>query len=314
MKDLNKNLLKQLNPSPLQMITHPLLAKHKITLAVKRDDLLDPDISGNKWRKLKYNLLYAQKNNIHKLLSFGGAFSNHIHALAAASHRFNFDATGIIRGEAHYIKNPTLSKVQQWGMKLQFVDRKTYRLKEQTDYLQTLKVKFPNTYIIPEGGTNQLAIPGVEEVVEELITQSQPIDYLFTATGSAGTLAGLISGAIKYGAVMQIHGIAVLKNAHYLKQVVNDLVPQAETANWQLHETFHEGGYAKVSPELDRFCHQFSEQTNIPIEPIYTGKMFYAVWQLIQKGFFPAGSHIVLLHTGGLQGLAGLNERNEFIN
>lgn len=302
-----------MGPSPLQVLTHPLLTAKSITLSVKRDDLLHPDISGNKWRKLKHNLLYAEANNKDHLLSFGGAFSNHIHALAAACNHFQFKATGIIRGENHYASNPTLSQAQQWGMQLQFVDRKTYRLKEQTEYLHTLQTQYPNAYIIPEGGSNNLAIPGVEEVVTELMQQStQPIDHLFTATGSAGTMSGLISGILKHSHATQVHGIAVLKNAHYLEQSVVNFVPQAEQLNWYLHTNFHEGGYGKISPALATFCRQFVDQTQIPIEPIYTGKMFYALWQLIEQGYFSAGTHIVALHTGGLQGLTGLKTLRKF--
>jgi len=299
--------------SPLQVLTHPLLIAKGITLSIKRDDLLDPEISGNKWRKLKYNLIHAQENNLQHLISFGGAFSNHIHALAAASHRFNFKVTGIIRGEAHYAKNPTLSQAQKWGMQLQFVDRKTYRLKEQTDYLQHLQSQYINAYIIPEGGSNKLALPGVEEIIEELIQQTkQPIDHLFTATGSAGTLAGLISGALKHNLTTKVHGVAVLKGADYLKDNVQALVPNANNVSWHLHTNFHEGGYAKISSDLSEFCKQFIKQTEVPIEPIYTGKMFYAVWQLIEQDYFQPGTNIVLLHTGGLQGLAGLQQQQKF--
>ena len=247
------------------------------------------------------------------MLSFGGAYSNHIHALAAAAHYFNFNVTGIIRGEAHYASNPTLSQAQAWGMQLQFVDRKTYRLKEQQDYLAQLALDHPDTYIIPEGGTNTFAIPGVEEVVSELIQQTpQPIDHLFTATGSAGTLSGLISGAIKHSPNTQVHGIAVLKNAEYLTAVVPELVPEAQSINWQLHTQYHEGGYGKVSPKLAEFCKHFTQHTQIPIEPIYTGKMLYALWQMIEQGDFAEGANIVAVHTGGLQGLAGLKEQQKF--
>lgn len=313
MSFIKSTLYKKITVSPLQVLTHPLLTANGIKLSVKRDDLLHPDISGNKWRKLKYNLLYAEANNKDHLLSFGGAFSNHIHALAAACNHFDFKATGIIRGEEHYATNPTLSQAQQWGMQLQFVDRKTYRLKEQDEYLNILQSQYPNAYILPEGGSNKLAIPGVEEVVTELIQQStQPIDHIFTATGSAGTLSGLISGALKYSQKTRVHGIAVLKNAHYLQQHVANFVAQAEQLDWNLHTDFHEGGYGKISPALATFCRQFVEQTQIPIEPIYTGKMFYALWQLIEQGYFPAGTHIVALHTGGLQGLAGLKAQQKF--
>jgi len=314
---IETTLSQEIAQSPLQVISHPLLTEKNIFLSVKRDDLIHPTISGNKWRKLKFNLLHAEAQGIKNLLSFGGAYSNHIHALAAAAHLFNFNVTGIIRGEAHYASNPTLSQAQAWGMQLQFVDRKTYRLKAQQDYLTQLALDYPNTYLIPEGGTNAFAIPGVEEVVSELMQQIpqhniQQIDHLFTATGSAGTLSGLISGAIKHSPNTKVHGIAVLKNADYLNQVVPELVPNATQVNWQLHTQFHEGGYGKVSTALAEFCQQFTSHTQIPIEPIYTGKMLYALWQMIAQNKFAEGSHIVALHTGGLQGLAGLKEQQKF--
>jgi 1-aminocyclopropane-1-carboxylate deaminase len=313
----NSNLYHQITSSPLQVITHPLLSKQNITLSIKRDDLLDPNISGNKWRKLKYNLLYAEAHKIKHIVSFGGAFSNHIHALAAASHCFGFKTTGIIRGEPHYASNPTLSDAQRWGMQLEFVDRKTYRNKDQADYLTLLQTEYPDAYIIPEGGSNQLATIGVEEVVKEIVASlsmqsAQPVDHIFTATGSAGTLAGLVSGALQYTPLTTIHGVAVLKDAQYLTNTVNTLVSQSDKVSWHLHTQFHEGGYGKVSPELRLFCHAFTQQTAIPIEPIYTGKMFYALWQLIKQGYFAKGSHIVAVHTGGLQGLAGLKEQQRY--
>ncbi|TEW56744.1 1-aminocyclopropane-1-carboxylate deaminase/D-cysteine desulfhydrase [Psychromonas sp. RZ22] len=308
-KFLNENI----SHSPLQKITHPLLTARNLTLSIKRDDLLHPEISGNKWRKLKYNLLHAEANNIDQLLSFGGAYSNHIHALSAAAYHLKFKARGIIRGEEHYIKNPTLSQAKKWGMQLNFVDRKTYRLKTQSDFLENLQLQFPNTFIIPEGGSNYLAIPGVEEVIAELITQSsEKIDHIFTATGSAGTLSGLVSGALKYSPTTQVHGIAVLKDAQYLAPIVSDFVPQSKQLNWHLHTQFHEGGYAKVSADLSDFCIQFTQQTKVPIEPIYTGKMLYALWQLIEQDYFVTGANIVALHTGGLQGLAGLKEQKKY--
>ncbi|WP_298941139.1 pyridoxal-phosphate dependent enzyme [uncultured Psychromonas sp.] len=314
MSFIKSTLYQTMGHSPLQVLTHPLLTEKSITVSVKRDDLLHPDISGNKWRKLKYNLLYAEANNKNHLISFGGAFSNHIHALAAACHHFKFQSTGIIRGEAHYASNSTLSQVQKWGMELQFIDRKTYRLKAQEAYLTTLQAQYPDAYIIPEGGSNKLAVPGVEEVIEELIQQCHlPIDHIFTATGSAGTLAGLISGALKYSPNTIVNGIAVLKDAHYLTQTVKGFVKQDKKVSWHLHTDFHEGGYGKISPALADFCHQFTSDTDIPIEPIYSGKMFYALWQLIEQDHFPVGTHIVALHTGGLQGLAGLKAQKRFI-
>jgi len=299
--------------SPLQKVNHPLLLTKGITLSIKRDDLIHPDISGNKWRKLKHNLIYAKENNRNQIITFGGAFSNHIHALAAAAYHLKLNTIGIIRGEAHYASNPTLSQAKKWGMQLQFVDRYNYRLKEEKSYLEKLQLDYPEAFIVPEGGSNKLAIPGVVEVIAELLQQcEQPIDHLFTATGSGGTLAGLISGALQYTPKTNIHGVAVLKDANYLGNKVSNMVSDISPARWQLHTQFHEGGYGKISQPLALFCQDFSRITNIPIEPIYTGKMLFALWQLITNDYFSPGSNIVALHTGGLQGLAGLKLMNKF--
>lgn len=310
--DIEQKLNNLIGHSPLQVVNHPLLDKKQLSLSIKRDDLLHPDISGNKWRKLKYNLIHAQQIGCQHLISFGGAYSNHIHALAAASYHLQLQATGVIRGEPHFIENPTLTAARKWAMQLQFVDRKTYRLREQSAFLDSLQKQFPDAFIIPEGGSNQYALPGVKEIVAELVLQTtKPIDHIFTATGSAGTLSGLLLGAQQYTPNTKVHGVAVLKGADYLLPKVQAFTHCKDNLNWQLHLQFHGGGYAKVSRDLQQFCQQFTQQTSIPIEPIYTGKMFYGLWQLIEQDFFNKGQHIVAIHTGGLQGLAGLKAQNK---
>lgn len=315
-KKLQEKLQQLISTSPLQQVNHPLLTEKKITLSVKRDDLLHPHISGNKWRKLKYNLIEARKNNINHIVSFGGAYSNHIHALAAAGFYFGFKTTAIIRGESHYANNPTLQQAQQWGMKLHFVTRKEYKLRNEADYLQQLQQRFPEAIIVPEGGSNVLAIAGMSELCQEIDEQAETnIDHVITATGSGGTLAGLIAGFSKHGNnKTKITGIAVLKEAEYLNERIVQLLAQADqkiTQTWQLQTQFHGGGYAKVSKSLNNFCLNFEKQVNIPIEPIYTGKMFYAIYELIKQDYFNTGANIVALHTGGLQGLQGLESRSE---
>jgi 1-aminocyclopropane-1-carboxylate deaminase len=312
---LHKQLQSIILPSPLQTLNHPLLTEKKITVSVKRDDLLHPHISGNKWRKLKFNLIEARKQGINQLLSFGGAYSNHIHALAAAGYYFGFKTSAIIRGEPHYANNPTLKQAQKWGMQLHFVTRKEYKQRNEIEYIQKLQLKFPDVLIVPEGGSNSLALPGVAELCDELNVQcNQRIDHIFTATGSGGTLAGLIAGfsSNQKKDATKVTGIAVLKQADYLIERVNNLLEQAktqDTPHWQLQTQYHGGGYAKVSPQLLDFCLLFEQQTQIPIEPIYTGKMFYALFDLVKQDYFKPGDHIITLHTGGLQGLQGLKER-----
>jgi 1-aminocyclopropane-1-carboxylate deaminase len=311
---LKTNLQNVIRLSPLQKVKHPLLDEYGVELAVKRDDLLHPDISGNKWRKLKFNLLAARSQNIKHIVSFGGAFSNHIHALAAAGFHLDFKTTGIIRGESSYASNPTLKQALAWGMDLHFISRKEYRMRNDSDYLLSLKAKFPEALIVPEGGSNQYALPGVIEAVQEIQQQADyHVDHIVTATGSGGTLAGLIAGSAQTQINSKITGIAVLKGADYLNQQVENLLQQykvSKPSSWSLQTEFHQGGYAKVSKELAIFCQQFTLQTGIPIEPIYTGKMFYALFELIKQGYFKKGEHIIALHTGGLQGLNGLHQRN----
>lgn len=312
---LQKQLQSLISPSPLQVINHPLFVEKNLTVSVKRDDLLHPHISGNKWRKLKFNLIEARKHGINHILSFGGAYSNHIHALAAAGHHFGFKTSAIIRGEPHYANNPTLKQAQKWGMQLHFVSRKEYRKRHEAEYLQALQDSYSDAFIVPEGGSNAFAIPGVSELCSELKVQcNKRIDHVVTATGSGGTLAGLIAGFSndQQAVTTKITGIAVLKQADYLVEEVNNLLQQAnikEPTHWQLQTQFHGGGYAKVSPLLSEFCLQFEQQTQIPVEPIYTGKMFYALFELIKQDYFSTGDNIIALHTGGLQGLQGLASR-----
>jgi len=311
-----KNQLQSLiSPSTLQEISHPLLTEKRLTVTVKRDDLLHTHISGNKWRKLKFNLIEARKQGINHILSFGGAYSNHIHALAAAGHHFGFKTSAIIRGEPHYANNPTLTQAQKWGMKLYFVSRKEYRQRDEKQYKQQLQIRYPDALILPEGGTNDLALKGVTELCDELKIQcNKKISHIVTATASGGTLAGLIAGFSdnKEHNNVKVTGIAVLKQANYLIDNINILLRQAKINApicWNLQTQFHGGGYAKVSQPLNDFCEQFEEQTQIPIEPIYTGKMFYALFELIKMDYFNPGDNIIALHTGGLQGLQGLQSK-----
>jgi 1-aminocyclopropane-1-carboxylate deaminase len=294
--ELNEN-------NTIQQIDAPLLKKRNIYLGIKRDDLLHPLISGNKWRKLKYNLLRMQALKKTELLTFGGAFSNHIHACAAAGKQFNIKTRAIVRGPELDNTNPTIKFAQQCGMQLHVVNRLEYRQRNDESYLNALHVRFPNAYIIPEGGTNSLALLGCEELVKSLPEH----DYLLCPTGSGGTLAGLIEGS---DSTTHIIGVAVLKQADYLKDEIRKLSSKANSQNnWQLLTDFHGGGYSKFTPELWQFCQNMSHHHQLPLEPIYSGKMMYALWQLIEQDYFPAGSKIIALHTGGLQGLKGLKYR-----
>ncbi|MBA6352315.1 1-aminocyclopropane-1-carboxylate deaminase/D-cysteine desulfhydrase [Colwellia sp. BRX9-1] len=292
--------------SPLQKISHPLFERHQLSVSIKRDDIIHPIISGNKWRKLKLNLHHAQAHNYIGVISFGGSFSNHIHALAFACHQQGLKSIGIIRGEKEYASNFTLSMAQRWGMELHFVDRKSYRLRENKEYLAQLQLTYPDYFIVPEGGSNTLALGGVGEVIAELNQQCE-FDTLITPVGSGGTLAGLIKADNNQHNIL---GIAVLKQDGYLTEQVNSLLgDNLHFNNWQIMPEFHRGGYAKFSKEDAEKILSFSQQTGFIFEPVYSGKMILALLDLINQQYFPKGHRLVLLHTGGLQGIGGLIER-----
>ena len=293
--------------STLQTISHPLFEKNQLHVSIKRDDSINPIISGNKWRKLKFNLEFAKKNNYAGVISFGGSFSNHIHALAYACQQQGLKSIGIIRGEKEYANNFTLSMAQKWGIKLHFVDRKTYRLREDQEYLAELQKSYPEYMIVPEGGSNTLALTGVGEVITELNQQCE-FDTLLTPVGSGGTLAGLIKADINQHKLI---GIAVLKQKDYLAEHVNTLLENSSSySNWKIMSQFHRGGYAKFSKEDAQKILIFNQQTGFTFEPVYSGKMILALLELIEQQYFPKGHRIVILHTGGLQGIGGLIERN----
>lgn len=296
-----------IEPSIIQTIDHPIFKKYQLTVKIKRDDLIHPVISGNKWRKLQGNLRHAKNSHYQGLLSFGGGYSNHIHALAYACYQQDIPSIGIIRGEAHYANNSTLTQVKQWGMQLIFVDRKTYRRRAESEYLFELQQQFPNYLIVPEGGSNQLALSGVAEVIHELNSQTQ-FDSLMLPVGSGGTLAGLIQSD---EAQHNILGIAVLKQDEYLQATVNDLLPKhlRQQKNWRIINDFHRGGYAKFSAQDSERLRSFSHDVGIPFEPVYSGKMILALLDLIENNYFEKKHRIMLLHTGGLQGLSGLAEQ-----
>lgn len=297
--------------SKLQRVHHPLFDQHEVHVEIKRDDIIHPIISGNKWRKLKYNLQHVkQEQHINGVLSFGGSYSNHIHALAFACSEQNIPCVGIIRGEEKYQNNFTLSWAKHWGMQLLFVDRKTYRRRHDSEYLAELQQQFPDYFIVPEGGTNKRAITGVSEIITELSQQTE-FDTLITPVGSGGTLAGLIAGDKLNNTEHKLLGIAVLKNAEYMKDEIKDLLPTAAVPHdkWQLLTDYHRGGYAKFSLSDATRIAEFNKITGVDFEPVYSGKMVLAFIDLLEQGYFSKGERIVLLHTGGMQGVGGMIER-----
>lgn len=289
-------------PSPLQRLHHPLLTSYDVELWCKRDDLIHPAISGNKWRKLKYHLLHAREHGKRHLLSFGGAYSNHIHALAAAGYETGLRTTGIIRGEADAVSNTTLRDARRWGMDLVFVDRQSYRRRQDPDWLAQFDA--PDTLIVPEGGSSPLAIPGVAELVGEVPFSP---DLWVLPCASGGTLAGLIAGKRDRE---QILAIAVLKGGDFITDEVCRLHPAAASIpGWRIALDHHDGGYAKFSPALWQWVEDFSADTGLPLEPIYSGKAMWGLFRELAAGRIARGSKIVFIHTGGMQGLAGLREQ-----
>nr|WP_232821182.1 pyridoxal-phosphate dependent enzyme [Oceanimonas marisflavi] len=289
-------LLFQHHLSPLQPVCHPLLKRHGLTLQIKRDDLLHASISGNKWRKLKYVLRQALSDKAAGVLSFGGAWSNHLHALAAAGHLLGLPTIGIVRGEPEYAGNPTLSDAQGWGMKLEFIDRQGYRRRHDPDFLAGLANRYPGFYFIPEGGSCALALPGVAELWQEL----PPCDELILPVASGGTLAGLLSAR---PAGTRVTGYAVLKGKGWLADTVSGLHPPAAgDPGWQLRLDHHGGGYARCNNMDRQAISALSEALAVPLEPIYSGKALLGLFRDIEAGHYAPGSRLIFLHTGGLQG------------
>lgn len=272
-----------------------------IALYIKREDLLHPYISGNKFRKLKYNLVQAKKENKNTLLTYGGAFSNHILAVAAAGNSNGFKTIGIIRGEELVDKvndNPTLKRAQDFGMDFEFVTRESYREKESLNFKERIKQKFGDVYIIPEGGTNNLAVKGCEEI---LTSKDEKFDYICCAVGTGGTISGIINCS---KSSQQVLGFPSLKG-DFLREDIRRFVTKS---NWELITAYHFEGYGKVSEELIKFINEFYQKYTIPLDPIYTGKMVFGVFDLINKNYFADNSKILMIHTGGLQGVAGMNK------
>jgi 1-aminocyclopropane-1-carboxylate deaminase len=278
------------------------LENHDITLFIKREDLLHPYISGNKFRKLKYNIIQAKKEGKTKLVTFGGAYSNHIVATAAAGAAYDFQTVGVIRGEElceKILENPSLRQAQDFGMEFVFVSREVYRAKTENSFLNVLNDMFGDFYLLPEGGTNDLAVKGCEEILTE---SDVDFDFICSAVGTGGTLSGLINCS-KSG--QQVLGFPALKG-DFLRE---DICSFVSKTNWDLQTEYHFGGYGKVTEELVTFINDFYQRYGVPLDPIYTGKMVYGVMDLIEKGRFPSQSKILMIHTGGLQGIAGMNQK-----
>jgi 1-aminocyclopropane-1-carboxylate deaminase len=269
-------------------------------LFIKREDEIHRFVSGNKFRKLKYNILKAQEDSFDGLLTFGGAYSNHIAAVAYAGQQCGLKTIGIIRGdelEGQITKNPTLLFAKDHGMQLQFISRNMYRKKNEPDFIKNLQRQFGEYYVLPEGGTNGLAVKGCEEILTDA---EKEYDYICTTVGTGGTMAGLINASLPHQTVV---GFSALKGV-FQREVLEKF---ALGTNFYLTDAYCFGGYAKIDSELIRFINEFKEHTGIPLDPVYTSKMMFGIMDLLKKGYFRENSRILAIHTGGLQGIAGMN-------
>jgi 1-aminocyclopropane-1-carboxylate deaminase len=311
--------------TPVSEVFLPELTSAGIRLLVKREDLNHPFVSGNKWWKLKYNLLQAKDQGTTRLLTFGGAYSNHLVAVAAASKELEWFSVGIVRGERPKLLSSTLQFCEQSGMKLQFISRSEYREKERESFIEELHRTHGEFFLIPEGGSNELAVKGVAEFAATL----PDADYVCTACGTGGTLAGLAMGLRMKPAPLnsplsaqqrgggtdevgdggesnqvnstKVIGFSVLKDESMVNRV-RDLTDNDSIKNWEVVQDYHFGGYAKTPLEFRSFMARFEAATRLPLDHVYTGKMFFGVIDLIRKGYFTRGSTVLALHTGGLQG------------
>ncbi|MDR6301879.1 1-aminocyclopropane-1-carboxylate deaminase/D-cysteine desulfhydrase [Mesonia maritima] len=280
--------------------------KTGIELWLKREDLLHPFVSGNKYRKLKYNLIEARKNGYQKILTFGGAFSNHIAATAFAAKEVGLESVGVIRGEELgkniekiLQENSTLAFANEQNMNLHFISRSDYREKDSVKIQHKLEEKFGLFYRIPEGGTNGLAVKGCEEIISDT---EKDFDVICSSVGTGGTISGLVNASFPH---QKIIGFLALKG-DFLAEEIKKF---SKKNNWELILDYHFGGYAKVDDSLIQFINKFTENYAVQLDPVYTGKLLFGIIDLIKAGRFKENTRILAIHTGGLQGISGMNKK-----
>ena len=279
-----------------------ILKEKKVSLTIKREDLIHPLISGNKFRKLKYNLTEAKKSGFDTVLTYGGAYSNHIAATAYAGKESGFKTVGVIRGEElvdKWQENLTLKLAHENGMQFHFVSRDAYRNKENPSEIDNLKAMLGSFYRLPEGGSNDLAVQGCEEILTEA---DAAFDFICVSVGTGGTIAGIINAR---NSKQRVLGFPALKG-DFLKE---DIRKFTNKENWELQTDYHFDGYAKVTTELIDFINEFRCETQISLDPIYTGKLIFGILDMVKKGQFLPNTNILAIHTGGLQSIAGMNTK-----
>jgi 1-aminocyclopropane-1-carboxylate deaminase len=282
-------------PSPVEELYDDLLAHHGISLYLKRDDLIHPEIPGNKWRKLKHNLSAARDLGHDTLLTFGGAYSNHIRATAAAGYYFGFSTIGVIRGEEHTPLNPPLAYAISRGMRLSYLDRAAYRQKDSAKIIRALHERFGEFYLLPEGGSNELAARGCAEIPREI---DIAFDVICCPCGTGGTLAGIAAGLRPEQRAI---GFSALKGGQFLAAEVDELQRRAfgaRAGNWTIEYGFHCGGFAKKSPELQAFIDAFKRRHGLVLDWVYVAKMMYGIFALARTDALESGTRVVAVITG----------------
>ena len=291
---------------PIEPLHCALLRQSDVSVNVLRLDQCHPLLSGNKWYKLKYNLLEFQEQPDLPIVSFGGAYSNHLYALAAAGKLLGMRTIGVVRGEMPEPLNPVLEFTQEQGMSLWPISRSDYRRKQDADFLDDLRSRFGDFHLLPEGGSNSLAIQGCEEIASLLSWQKDDAKRLVVlCCGTGTTMAGLISGMSKVESesATKVLGISVLKGEGYLQSEISEQLQTSGCAtaiDWRVDDAHHCGGYARSNPALQSFLSEFAEFSDLPLEPVYTGKLFYALFDLIEKGVISAGTEVLAIHSGGI--------------
>lgn len=295
---MNSNFFDKNEPTPIESIVYCLENGQQVDFAIKRDDLIDKHISGNKWRKLKFNALAVlNDNNYQGIASFGGAFSNHIAALAALGNQLNIPTLGFIRCHEIDINNPTLKRAQQMGMELVPLSREQYKQRNQSEFIEQLRQQYPDYFLVPEGGSNDLASQGLKELAYEISEQSSgDYDYIACAIGSGGTIQGLLDAMPE----QKFIGVAVVNDTELLTRLTNKYHDRLIIITDNLTK-----GYGKTNDQLNHFCLNFYRQTNVPVEPVYTGKLMYQLVKLLGTNNAFKTTKVLTIHTGGLQGIKG---------
>ena len=308
------NLLNQLQlPSPVQKFEFPDGVGADLNFFIKRDDLIHPHISGNKWRKLKLNLLNAQAKKLDTVLTFGGAFSNHLAATSFACKSLGLKSIGVVRGEEVDLNNSTMKFVRECGMQVFPISREDYKLKTDEGFIQGLHEQFGAFYLVPEGGSNFYGVTGCQEIVTENPKDFEKIDLVCCSAGTATTISGILAADLFNFKTLCF---SPFKGGVFLKQEIEKQLLFGYWDNEWVEEKlnsvefildYHFGGFGKIKPELIKFIDWIYTETGIQFDLLYNGKMLFAIYDLCKRGFFKSGQNIMIIHTGGVQGNAGFS-------